>query len=133
MDDESIADVDGLLRRVPNWPNMTIRCQQTGQLRATSACFKDRATENREVSVTLEKELLQANKTHQDAAKVEGFGLAKVEAGFVRNNLSQRQIINRDPIEDDPHHALIIGDKTNKDLSKISRNSVLLIEPDEET
>ena len=124
MDDESIADVDGLLRRVPNWPNMTIRCQQTGQLRATSACFKDRATE---------KELLQANKTHQDAAKVEGFGLAKVEAGFVRNNLSQRQIINRDPIEDDPHHALIIGDKTNKDLSKISRNSVLLIEPDEET
>lgn len=129
-DDESILDEDGLLRRVPHWPNMTKFCHQTGTLRPSSACFKDKGTGDTEVSVTLENDLLASGKTHNDATQMQGFGLAKLNAGFARTKLSNVQIINRSPEELDPHHALVIGDKTSRDLKKLAQAAELIIPPD---
>jgi hypothetical protein len=50
-DDLSIEDNEGLLRRVPNHPNMVKFDPNINAYRPSSACFCDRETQDREVSV----------------------------------------------------------------------------------
>lgn len=128
VDDPSIKDDDGLLRRVPNQPSMFKIDKNTNKKRLSSVCFRDNATKNREVSVTLEQPLLESGKTHDDALNgFENFGLARIKAGFVRHGLSQPQIVAKDPTPEDPHHGLVIGEKSKKTLSAIASSAEILI------
>ena len=128
-DDLTIEDDEGLLRRVPNWPNMVKFDSNINALRATSACFSDRETSDVEVSITLEKLLQESGGNHHDVISDNpGFGLARLMAGYAR---SKGQIINQKPTDDDPHHGLIIGNKNKKTKSALAKNSVLVITPDQ--
>lgn len=129
-DDLTITDDDGLLRRVPNWPNMVKYDENINAYRTTSVCFSDPGTKDREVSISLEKDLLDSGNEHTDLiTNHPGFGLAKIIASFARNDLTPKQIINRNPTEDDPFHGLIIGDKTKKTKRDLAKNAELLFDP----
>ncbi len=65
-DDLTITDDDGLLRRVPNWPNMVKYDENINAYRTTSVCFSDPETKDREVSISLEKDLLDSGNEHTD-------------------------------------------------------------------
>jgi len=130
MDDPSIHDEDGLLRRVPNWPTMMVLDENRNVLRPSSACFSDGETHDEEISVTLEKSLLESGGRHETAiTNFPDFGLARLKAGLVRNELASPQVIRRDATDADPHHALIIGKKTKADKRKMALNSTLVIKP----
>jgi hypothetical protein len=129
-DDPSIQDDDGLLRRVPNWPNMVKLDKNTNTYRPTSVCFSDQKTNNLEVSITLQKPLHENGGADPDAIKnYPNFGLARIPAGFVRNNLNHKQIVTSEPTEDDPYHGLIVGTKDSNTKRTMAKAATLLINP----
>lgn len=128
QDDSTILSDDQLLRRVPPWPNMVKFDENLQKLRPTSACFSDEDG-GVQLSVTLETPLLESGFTHQDAARFEGFGVARVSADRARNMSTPCQKLVRNPTDDDPHHALVVGEKSKSQKRKIAQAAELVITP----
>jgi hypothetical protein len=131
QDDPSITDDDGLLRRVPHFPNMTKYNHNTSSYELTSACFSDR-DDGYELSISLETPLLESGKCHQDILEKPGFnnyGLARVESGFVRREIEPAQSIVRNPVELDPYHGLVVGKKSKSAKRKLARHATIIISP----
>jgi len=130
VDDLSITDDEGLLRRVPNQPNMVKYDENIKAYRPTSVCFCDRETKDKELSITLEKSLTDSGERTESATQNNpGFGLARLLTGVVRDNITPQQIITRAPTDADPHHGLIIGDKTKSTKKNLAKQAVLIITP----
>ena len=128
-DDLTIEDADGLLRRVPNSPTMFKFDDNLKIYRPTSACFSDKDG-GVALSVTLERPLLEGGGAHQDAILVDqNFGLARLEAGFVRHNVSPPQKIIRAPVDEDEHHALVVGEKSKAAKKAMAKAAKLVIQP----
>lgn len=130
-----IKDEDCVLRRVPNGPPQFVFDKNINKWRLSSAWFSDEATNDMEVSVTLEKDLLESGGEHIDAVHLEnpkhrGFGLARCAVNILRNNFSTPQEIRRDPTEEDPFHALVVGKKSKREKSKTAKAIEIIIEPD---
>lgn len=129
-DDESITEDVHLLRRVPNWPTMVKFDENLQTYRPSSACFGDRDTGDKQVSVTHKQDLLSSNGTITDIIRdYPGFGVASVEAGFARSGLRNPQKLVRDPTDDDPHHCLIVGPKNGNDKKKLAKHASMPIQP----
>lgn len=130
-DDLSIEDNEGLLRRVPNHPNMVKFDSNINAYRPSSVCFCDRETQDREVSITLEKPLKEDGHSEEFAINdFPGFGVARVLANVVRHEVNPKQLISRKPTESDPYHGLVVGDKTRATKKAIAKRATLLINPD---
>lgn len=128
-DDITIEDNDGILRRVPNWPDMIKFDKNMNAYRATSACFSDK-DDGKELSITLEQPLLDSGATLQDAiAGDPRFGLARLTAGFVRHAIAPAQKLLRAPTQDDPYHGLVIGEKSKKAKKALAKAATLVIQP----
>ncbi|MEC9386974.1 hypothetical protein [Marinobacter sp. bablab_jr008] len=127
-DDDTIKDDEGLLRRVPNWPNMVKFDENKNEYRPSSACFSDKS-DGVELSVTLETPLLENGSDHQSATKTKGFGLARVKAGIAREITEPKQCIMREPTDDDPYHGIIAGKKSKRAKQKLARSAELVIAP----
>jgi hypothetical protein len=126
-DDLTILDNDGLLRRVPNWPNMVKFDSNMNALRPTGLCFSDKETGDIEVSTTLESSFLEAGCKYEDAiAAFPAFGVARLEVGVVRHVVIPAQKLKRDPTKEDKHHVLVIGEK-NKQAKKMMAKAAKLI------
>jgi len=129
-DDPEISDDDGLLRRLPNWPNMVKFDHNMQVERPSSAWFTDRSTSDREVSITLEKDLIDSGGTHQDAvSSYPDFGLAVISTKTVRHEISPKQIVNKQPTDDDDFHGLVIGEKRKKTKTALAKKANILINP----
>ena len=129
-DDLSITDDEGLLRRVPNQPNMVKYDDNIKAYRPTSVCFCDRETQDKELSITLEKSLNDNGENTEAAIQnYPGFGLARLLTGVVRNSITPQQIITRNPTDEDPHHGLIIGNKTKSTKKNLAKQATLIITP----
>ena len=130
IDDLSITDDESLLRRVPNQPNMVKYDDNIKAYRPTSVCFCDRETQDKELSITLEKSLNDSGENTESAIQNNpGFGLARLLTGVVRNNITPQQIIARNPTDADPHHGLIIGNKTKSTKKNLAKQATLIITP----
>lgn len=128
-DDSTIGDQDGLLRHVPSWPTMFKYDENLRVYRATSACFTDRDG-GTELSVTLEQPLLQDGGVRQDVVKDNpGFGVARIEAGFVRHSIVPAQKVVRAPTGADPYHGLVVGPKNKIARKRMAKQAVLVIVP----
>lgn len=129
-DDVSIEDEEGLLRRVPNQPNMVKFDENINAYRPSSACFCDRQTNDLEVSVTLEQPLLDDGETHEFAIKdYPEFGVAQFLTAVARYQVTPNQIIRRDPTDDDPYHGLVVGYKTRVTRRQLAKKSTMVIKP----
>ena len=127
-DDRTILDDHGLLRRVPANPDMSKFDYNLGQTRPTSVAFRDR-NGSRELSITLEHDLIAGGGQHSEALEPDqaDAGLVRLRANFVRNHLSQPQSLCREPTDLDPHHGLVCGDKSRRDLKDMARNCEVVL------
>lgn len=124
-DDLTILNEDGLLRRIPHWPQMYKFDNNTKTYRLTSANFKDP-----ELSVSLEKDLLNDAKEHSYLVRqLPEFGLARIKAKVPRQELNVKQKLVRDPTPEDPYHAIVYGKKGKGDCRKLAHASKIVVEP----
>jgi hypothetical protein len=100
-DDPSISDNENLLRRIPTtW----IHWDENGNPNISSAAFKDEY-----LSVYLESVMARAGRSPADAIQnYAGYGLAAITAANARA-LNQR--VARDPLTEEPAHAIVYGQK----------------------
>jgi hypothetical protein len=130
VDDESISDSDGLLRRVPFWPSMYKFDHNIQRYRLTTACFSDKETKDEELSITLEAPLLSGKMTHKDIVRNHsGFGVAKFTAALARHEVSVSQKIVKDPTPDDEFHGLVVGKKPKSVKKAFVKGSLIVVEP----
>lgn len=129
QDDNTISNEEGLLRRVPNWPNMVKFDANTNEIRPSSACFSDKDG-GEELSVTIETPHLAGGGTYESAAKEDGWGLAKVIAGTARTVSNPSQKLVRNPTPDDPHHGLVVGKKTRAAKRNLAKAAEMVVTPD---
>ena len=107
-DDKSILDEAQLWRRIPPWH--IVEDKNYGGKRISKAAFEDHP-DGSPMSVVLGDEVLAAGR---DASSIiaghEGFCLASVTAALAR---SLKQGVVRSPLEDEPAHAEVFGNKTD--------------------
>jgi hypothetical protein len=126
IDDKTISDQERLLRRA--YPDAIRFDEKLQCYTISSAVFADRNTDGMEVSVNLESVLKEYNLPPESIlAGHEGFGLIALTAGNAR---SCQQIVYRDPLENNPSHALIVGNKTRSLKRKMASLSIIISNPD---
>jgi len=89
--------------------------------------FQGHRTNRRAFSVQLEPVLFQHGLTHDFAVQDRNkFGLAAFTAQQAR---SCQQVIQRDPLPDDPAHAIVLGDKKDSIKKKLRDCAAWVILP----
>ena len=126
QDDPSIKDTCQLLRRIPLKPSHCVWDENLGRYRPTSASFEDHPNGS-PMSVTLADELLASGRPLEDGlAGLEGYALARISAGFVRKlGLG----VAREPLIDEPAHAVVIGKKSKKAKSALAKAAAWIVAP----
>jgi hypothetical protein len=117
-DDPTIPDAESLWRRVPRTPQHLVWDGNRGCFRVSSAAF-----DGDEMSVALASE---AGTPDLMLGSHEEFGVVALEAGLVR---SRQQIVVRDPLPDQPAHALVIGRKTDSVRRALARAARWVVRP----
>ena len=100
-DDPNIADDERLFRRIPRtW----VDWDEHGNAAISSAAFKDE-----ELSINIESVMIRDGRPPADAIRAyPGYGLAAFTAGHAR---SLHQCVAADPIEEEPAHGVVYGQK----------------------
>jgi hypothetical protein len=119
-DDPTIADEDELWRRIPPWHFVVDR--NGGEVRPSSAAF-DNDSDGAPMSVVLAED---AKGPEGVLAGHPGFALASFKARLARQC---GQGITRDPLPEEPAHALVFGPKTKATRRRLARESVWVIPP----
>jgi len=126
-DDKSISDNSQLWRRIPPWH--IVDDKNLGRKRISKAAFEDHPNGS-PMSVVLGDEVLAASR--QPSSVVAGhpdFCLAAVSAGVAR---LLKQGISRRPLEEEPAHAEVFGNKTDSVRKGFAKAAVWIIGPDED-
>jgi hypothetical protein len=106
-DDPSITASAELWRRIPPW-HCTFD-ENLGRWRPSTAAFEDHP-DGSPMSVVLADDLKASGRgTDEVLAAYPDFALAAITAGLAREC---GQIIARDPLEDEPAHAVVVGSKS---------------------
>jgi hypothetical protein len=120
VNDDTVADAERLLRRVP--PYWWIYDGNLGCLRPTTAAFDDE-----EMSVALASSLLECNQALTSVlAGHDQYALVAITAGLARHC---NQAVARDPLPDQPHHAVVFGKKPRSVLKTFKRQCVCIFDP----
>jgi hypothetical protein len=117
-DDPTILDDDNLWRRIP--PCHFIQDDNVGGVRPSSAAFDDHPNGS-PMSVVLESVAVQFGRgpMHVLAGHV-GYALASVTAGLARQ---YQQGVAREPLADEPAHAVVFGNKTKRIKRELAKGS----------
>ena len=117
-DDPSVADDCKLYRRIP--PSQVVQDDNLGRKRPSSANFRN-SSDGSPMSIGLGDTLAEGDRQPSDLLRnYPDHRLASFTAGFVRS-LEQRLI--RSPIEDEPAHGGVIGNKTDRVRKKMSEEA----------
>jgi hypothetical protein len=119
-DDPTIPDEAELWRRIP--PRHFFYDGNLGCFRPSSAAFED-DRDGSPMSVVLAAE---SRGPESVLAGHEGYALASFSAGLAREC---RQGIARDPLPEEPAHAVVFGRKTGSVRSRLAKGSVWVAPP----
>lgn len=123
-DDLTIANDAHLWRRIPPWH--FIFDGNIGRLRPSKAAFDD-DDDGHPMSVVL-ADLVTAS--GRGSAHVlqghDGFALAQITAGLAR---SKQQGVQRDPLFEEPAHALVFGNKTDSVKKTFAKGCTWIVPP----
>lgn len=128
-DDLSIADETRLLRRIPVRPDVNIVWDgNNNRWRPSSASF-DNHPDGSPMSVVLGDALSDMGRSYESAMGRHGddFALVAFTAGVARENA---QGVAREPVEDEPAHGVVFGNKTKRVKRNIAKNSFWIIPPE---
>ena len=124
QDDRTIADSAELWRRIPPWH--FVLDENSGEIRPSSAAF-DNDADGSPMSVFLAEVMAELRKVPPDALRgQEDFALAALTTGLARTN---GQSVVRDPLPEEPAHALVAGPKPRSVRRKLSRGAKWVIAP----
>lgn len=124
IDDSSISDDADLWRRIP--PEMIIFDENLGDYRPTSQAFSD-GSGGGSMSVYLGPEVRASGRSPEQVLKAfPGYALAVFSAGLARKH---GQGVRRDPLPEEPAHALVVGRKTKAVQKAFARESRWLVRP----
>ena len=115
-DDPTIDDAAFLWRRVPPW-HVTFDSREQ-RWRPSSAAFDDK-----EMSVVL---AVESRGSDSVLTGHEGYGLVAITAGLARQ---RGQVIARDPTDDEPAHAVVVGRKADSTLKAFARSAIWIVRP----
>ena len=123
-DDSTILDEAELWRRIPPWH--FVKDENLGQGRPSKAAF-DNHPNGSPMSVVLADMVTESGR---DPSTVltghEGFALAAITAGLAR---ACEQGVAREPLSDEPAHAVVFGKKTDSVKKKLARGSRWIVPP----
>lgn len=123
-DDSTIRDADSLWRRVPPWH--LVYDENDNVIRPTSAAFED-SPDGSPMSVLLAQIVADTGRGPKDAVRgFPGFAMASITAGLSRRC---RQGVARDPLTDEPAHAVVFGPKTQSVRRKLAKGADWIIPP----
>ena len=123
LDDPTIPDKAELLRRIPS--HHFYFDENLGQVRPSSAAFDD--PDGSPMSVILAEVLSQSGRALETTlAGHEGFALASITAGLAREC---GQGIAREPLPDEPAHAVVFGKKTKGVRKRLARAALWVVSP----
>jgi hypothetical protein len=116
-DDPSIVGEERLFRRIPRtWFDW----DENGNAAISSAAFKDA-----ELSVNLESTMSRDGRPPADAIRsYPGYGLAAITAAYSRS-LNQR--VARDPLDEEPAHGVVYGQKKRGGIAGKLRDGALWV------
>lgn len=111
VDDKTIPDAEGLWRHIHPNPSQIVPDNKTQEWRPSSAAFIDRRGEMSVdlASLTTVEQALRGRPDHS---------LAEVTAGFFRQ---RGYAVVRDPLPDNPAHALVCGRMSKSHAREIAR------------
>jgi hypothetical protein len=123
-DDPAILDEADLWRRIP--PKHFVKDDNLGQVRPSSAAFENHPNGS-PMSVVLADAVIASSRA-PDAVLTghEGFALAAITAGLAREC---EQGIAREPLPDEPAHAVVFGKKTNSVKKRLAKGSRWVVPP----
>lgn len=119
-DDPTISDSNGLYRRLHG--DQIVFDRNSQSWRPSSSAFSDHKNGS-PMSVSIDHPrygIAHVMRKHR------GFGLSLISAGLVR---SLRQEVDRDPLENDPAHGCVCGEKPKSVRRKMAQGAELLINP----
>ena len=123
-DDSTIGDASILWRRIPSWH--VIFDENQKRWRSSSAAF-DNDPDGAPTSVFLAEVVLSAGRGPVDVLLGhESFALAAISAGAARGC---GQEVVRDPLPDEPAHALVVGPKPKSVQRRLAKAAVWVIPP----
>ena len=116
-DDSSISGDENLLRRIPaSW----IDWDENGNPNISSAAFKDE-----HLSVYLESVMARDGRAPAEAIRnYAGYGLAAITAAHAR---ALNQKVARDPLPEEPAHAIVYGQKKRGGIGGALRDGAFWI------
>lgn len=125
-DDPAIPDEAQLFRRIPPWH--FIRDENVGKTRPSSAAFEDHPNGS-PMSVILADTLAETGRIPETIlAGHEGFALVTFSVELAREC---GQGVARDPLPDEPAHAVVFGKKTQGVKKKLARGASWVVKPSE--
>jgi hypothetical protein len=120
QDDASIRDEERLLRRVHLM--QLVQDEDTGCVRVSSGAFKDR-----ELSVDLESVLTECGVDVRDC--LQGHPAHKLVGITAQVARLHGQIVYRDPVPENPAHAIVYGNKNSKTVHEGLRSASAWVVP----
>lgn len=124
-DDPTIVDPEELWRRIP--PRHFVFDENANAWRPSSAAF-DNDQSGHPMSVVIESTVIATHRGPNEVlAGHAGFALASFSAGAARQF---RQGIQRDPISEEPAHALVFGAKTKSTMRALAKSSHWIVKPE---
>ena len=123
-DDSTILDEAELWRRIPPWH--FVKDENVGQVRPSKAAF-DNHPNGSPMSVVLADAVIESGRGPGAVLTGhEGFALAAITAGLAREC---QQGVAREPLPDEPAHAVVFGRKTDSVKKKLARGSRWIAPP----
>lgn len=124
VDDATIDGSAELWRRIPPWH--FIMDANLGRMRPSSAAFDDHP-DGSPMSVLLAADVIDSGRTPEEALNpFAGFALAAFAAELAR---SCQQGIARQPLDDEPAHAIVFGRKTDRVKKRFAKECSWVIPP----
>jgi hypothetical protein len=123
-DDPTIANDAILWRRIPSWH--VIFDENLGLRRPSKAAFEDHPNGS-SMSVVLAEEVALSGRTAEDVLRgYEEFALAAITAGLARE---KNQGVVREPLPEEPAHAVVFGRKTASVKRALARGTHWVLPP----
>lgn len=123
-DDPTISDAAALWRRIPPWH--FVRDDNTGLIRPSSAAFENHPNGS-PMSIVLGDEVAASGRSADDVlAEYAGFALAAFTAGLAREC---EQGVMREPLADEPAHAVVFGEKPKRVGRRLAKSAVWVVPP----
>ncbi len=124
VDDPTILDPAELWRRIP--PRHFVRDENRNLVRPSSAAFDDHPNGS-PMSVLLAEDVIGSGRGPNDVLSNDyGFALASITARLTRDC---SQGVARDPLPDEPSHAVVFGNKTDSVRKRLALGSQLVATP----